>query len=545
MCSERFGATKATGIGAKGLGRIVAGAAGKVVGTLGKMVFGGPAGWALLAYDAYQLGSALVDSHQETDKVRAWARTVGMNEEEAIEAMESGTDEGFKKLQAANRKAMETVQAGGYMATGGVPAEGMEDFNKAYEALVTSGKLSNVLAEGGGSEKVMGNLTQILEGAGIRDRDTRLNIIGAIGAGAGRGGKVTELGQQIGARLTQSMSMADEFTVLGRKDLEATQTNLRNLFGSQWYGGIDDDGFESQAAQDIVGTGESATVDNQNALVSLLRDKNMRSQLRLATTREMLKAFKKTYPQFKSMDIALLERLRDDLESGMSLESDNMFGASEQDIEKHFMSMAGQVETLLSHSRGRQLEGQMATVRTVGSQIGEMEGGEALGGLLTSASVGNLRKAGGEALKLVRSMGAGKIGKIRDARTRGYLQSVLSADKLGKSLSGKDETQVREALRGIVPDKFLNEILSDEDTDMSDEELSRITSGLAGSQINKLLTRDGMSTDELRASGGKDGITADYIKAAKEAADAHKSFVRAVYSEPTVGKTIQQRAERK
>jgi hypothetical protein len=529
------GAAKSMTMGAKIVraGATVAGGAARVIGGTALRALTGPVGWVLAAAELSMYAYDMYEDHQDDEKVKSWARSAGVSEEDAIKAFKGELQDSQGFISTANENMAKKIKAGGYVPGQQGNDAGMDaDYKKAYDALVVSGQMSNILSQGGGQFEVNEKIEAALKDAGVdTEKEGRTaNILNALSKGYDASGKKTSIRTSLGQRMTESLAGRKKlYTREDAVQLEKLQGEVNKIFTSD---------FKSETGRDIMRGGTSS---KKEALAKILEDPKYQAALRNASDAKSFKRqFKGEFDALSDEEImSLKEDLATDLESDRSWWSTDSYAEQMADRQKELKGFSKKASEVALLANAKEMSGKMSTVREAGSVIREMTGGKELGELLEDDSKG-IFKSGRAALDLVRNMRSKgfDMGKMEEGRAKQYLRTVIGINKKmdKKSWAGKDEETLRKELKSAyqVSDKFLDSFLGDDDSTLGDDELEKLTEGLATQGgLSHLLDTPGRSKDELRLQGGKEGITARYLKAAEDAAKGHESFVRAVYQSKT------------
>lgn len=553
---RRKGAGTAARFAARGLKRVATGAALRGAGMAARF-FMGPVGWALLAVEAGLAVNDYMEEKAEEDKIRAWAGTTGqMTGDEAVKAFESGD---FESIRKANMELVKKASDGSFIprsADGKAGNQFADDISKqAYEYLTSSGKLREIIDQGGTASDMIGNVRAAIEDSeGYFSgpdydamTDDQLNqVIGMITSGKDVKGQedvaLSVLADDFKSTLKSATEAGNQYTIRGTADLAKRKEEIAEIFDYQFGEYLDDDEFESTTFEEAF---KGGSLQEQEALLSIVEDEKLRRAVINIPNNKLLK---EKFPELAALSDDQLDSIRQDFQNAIK----------EDGIDKLDTTMgniSGKLRSLVEYTNQEevklQMEGVVKAGETIGQAFGDTVAGQRLAQAFTDGDEGTLRDAGGRALDLLDEVGDDRIDKMQDGKAKQYLQSIRKVrDDLKKASEG-GETGLRDRILMDFKDnpamaekvkEFLDSKL-DGDGKVSDAELREITSSFATSKTAMLMTTKGMNESELAAAGGKDQITKEYIEAAKEAAQANTAFVRAVYAESNTGGAIRTKAK--
>lgn len=542
----RRGLASTARLGLSGATRVAGGVALRAAGMAARALMG-PVGWALLAADVAMLAMDAYEENNEKQKIKAWSATTDLSEEEAVALFENGEYEKIRAINAQNARKLVTGELG--------PKGGNQNADKiskqAYEYLVASGKAREIIDQGGSQTDILGNLQGALDEADDyfdgspeyddMTQDQLKQVYGMLASGKDSMGREdasrADLARDFKKQIVNNLN-AGENTIRGTADLAKAQEEIESTFDHKYMEYMDSDELVSETFR--IGL-KDGSLKEKEALLEIMSNKTLRTAI-LNTNSSQNSMLRQRYPELKSLTDEQINNIRQDFKNAVGEES-------VEKLDRFMATQVGKVTGLVEFATRQELQLKMGDVVEAGNTIAAQSFGKTGAGKLLSEALkdGDERKfrdAGRHAVRLLEGLKEGELEKMEDSKAKNYLMDVRKTSDTLKGIASKGATEMRKFLKSSgLDDKAISSLLN-EDDEVSKRELREITEKFAGGVIGRnLMTKQGMNESELIAAGGKEGITQEYIEAARQAAQANTAFVRAVYAEAPIGGRISNRAK--
>ena len=545
--TRNLGIKAGSRLAARGMGRLAGGLALRALG-IGARIVSGPVGWALLAADVGQMAYDAYQEKKAADKVETWARSVGMDPEEAKRAFEKGDKADLELIRKKNAEFASDLIEGKFAPRG--VKETSKIARDAYQYLLTSGKGKDIIDRGGSTTEILGNIQEeltdsdggIFTSSRFEDMtgDQMKEVAGLLASGKDLQGKETEVTKALSMSFKERISDIDatQYTIRGAEDLAKAQEEIEGFFDSDYFEYIDDDEIVSETFREGFQTG---TLSEQKALLHIVDSKAIRTSI-LSTDNSQNELLRRQHPKLRDLSDEQLNGIRQDLKNAVGENGIDQLDTTMETIRDR-------LEGLVTFKAKQEAKLKSADVRKAGdvisAEFGDTAAGRELGDALANQGEAGIRRSGQLALDLLEEIEPKQLEEMKDGGAKKFLQNARAVRDQLKDVAEQGESALIDFLKKKMPGQEEEiEKLFDNDGKVSSAELQDITSRvITGSTGSILMANQGMNESELIAAGGQTEITKQYLDSAKEAAQAQTAFVRAVYMESPKREAISARAK--
>lgn len=528
-------ATEATG-GAVTSGLLRRKAAGVAVRQLGKAALAGTVGMLIpglnillalsLAKDLYDVGSAAYGAYKSGEDQKDMAQALGISKDDMQSVVDSGDENRFRDLQLKElKKARE----------GDASKVKDKDFRKAFNALVSTGKLAEMMEKGGSTGDIMQKIGEELRGVGVSM--SAGDFLGALRQGrtvdaqgkvvSQPGGFFSKQAERTISTLTYAAGTTGSVR-LSRKELERKQEELKDVFRGETFGGTlsEDDGtvyFKSKVAEELV----SGSLQERKALGSILSNKELRTQLSNVRSEEDVTVLKELYPELKDVSPENLISLASDLRDAMDEEGGEAEGLfdklSQQYSDLNKDAINEELGLALRDVRKASTDAASSGLTGLSSALSKVGTREYAAGSLGEASLKALDTLKGD-VSSIQNQGL-KRGLLGAKAARGIVSDIRKSGMTS-------EADVIEKYKDQIPEQILRDFFAqDSDSTISEAELQKLETSLAErSMIGANLKGATASEDRVESVSGDTKITEAFLETARKATRANIAFTRAVYA---------------
>jgi len=512
-------------------------AAGVAVRQASKAILAGTAGLLIpglnivlalsMAKDLYDIGEAAYGAYKSGEDQKDVAQALGVQGGTVQEIVDQADEGRFRDLQMKQLK-----KARG---DDGPVAVSDGEFRKAFNALVATGQLSEMMQQGGSTGEIMQKIGESLRSVG--SSMSAGDFLGALrqGKSVDSTGKVVSQPGGFFAKQAERTISTLTFAAgttgsvrMNRKELERKQEELKDVFRGEMFGGTlsEDEGtvyFKSKVAEELV----SGSLSERKALGSILSNKELRQALSNVRSEEDVAAIKEQFSELKDVSPESLISIASDLRDAMSEEGDEADGL--------FSRLSQQYSALNTDAINEELGLALRDVRKASSDAAA----SGLSGLSSALSQVGTREytagsLGTEALKALDTL----KGDTSSVRNEGLKRGLLGA-KTARGIVGeirksgmRSEADVIEKYKDQIPEQILKDFFAqDADTTISDSELTRLETSIAErAMIGANLKGMTSSEDRVSDMSGDTKITEVFLESARKATRANIAFTRAVYA---------------